>query len=302
MQPPWLALAALSLAVVAAPAHAAPPADAFCVILIEGLDDFRTVRVLVDEETTVEERAALFPEVDRDGDGQVTRDEADQWRFHGTTTYPRLEGLDEVRAVRASGTVDGETRGLAPLFAATWRQVGHTFHKQDHEQPWPVVEAADLETQEAREFRFPADAATEIVLSGGLPRSTTTSASTTASTSSSPTGPTSTSNTVTIEYVVVRAPPGWRVAHVEGYTYDGMVSQSYDGVQSEVDLPAFDTKSSYQLRFEKVQSGAVTSSTTSGTPTTDGPSDGGEFSIPNVAVGALVMALAMLAVLVARRR
>src|SRR5687768_16016417 len=107
MQSRWLAAAALTLAVVATPAHAAPPADAFCVILIEGLDDFRSVRVLVDEETTVEERAALFPTLDRDGDGKVTRDEADYWRMQGTTTYPRFEGLEEVRFVRASGTVDG---------------------------------------------------------------------------------------------------------------------------------------------------------------------------------------------------
>lgn len=289
MQPPWLALAALSLAVVAAPAHAAPPADAFCVILIEGLDDFRTVRVLVDEETTVEERAALFPEVDRDGDGQVTRDEGDAWRSGNAATYARGDGVDAVEAVHLAA-VDGDvTRDLPPLYAASWRQVGHTFHKQDHEQPWPVVEAADLETQEVRETRFPTEDALVVEVRGGLPRPTSTGSTTTPAP-----GPTSTSNTVTIEYVVVRAPAGWRVAHVEGYTYDGWISRSYDGVQGEVDLPAFDTKSSYRLRFESIGP-TGTSSPTTGAPTTVPASDDGEFTIPSAGVGALLVLLALLA-------
>jgi hypothetical protein len=302
MAPSRVAAAAfVALALMATPSLAAPPADAFCVILIEGLDDFRSVRVLVDEETTVEERAQLFPEVDRDGDGVVTRDEADVWRFMGTTTYPRFEGLEEVRFVRASGTVDGEERGFPPLYAATWRQVGHTFHKQDHEQPWPVTEPVDLETQEAREFRFPADDATRVVLSGGLPRSTSTSQSpsTTSQSPSPTTGPSSTSNTVTIEYVVVRAPPGWRVANVEGYTYEGWFSRSFDGEQSEVDLPAFDTKSAYQLTFERLASSG-TSSTTGRAPTTVPSGGEDEFTIPSVGLGAL-LALLCLAVAIRRR-
>lgn len=281
----------LVASVACVPAQATPPADAFCVILIEGLDDFRTVRVLVDEETTIEERTALFPSVDVTGDGQITRDEGDAWRSGNTVTYSRGAGVDAVEAVHLSVVEGDVTRDLGPLYAAHWRQVGHTFHKQDHEQPWPVVEAADLETQEVRETRFPTEEARVVYVLGGLPRETATGSPTTTS------GPTSSVSSGTIEYVVVRAPAGWRVAHVEGYTYDGWMSQSYEGVQTEVDLPAFDTKSSYRIRFEAVEA-LGTSSTTTGTPTTVPAREDGEFTIPVMGVGALLVLLA----LVARRR
>ena len=285
------ATALLTALALAPPAQAAPPADAFCVILIEGLDDFRVVRVLTDEETTVEERAALFPAVDRNGDGQVTRDEGDEWRMHNTLATEFISDLPPAQRLLLSGTVDGASRGFIPLYAATWRQVGHTFHKQDHEQPWPVTEPVDLETQAVREVRFGVDDATRIELRGGLEGGTTSSTTTAPPSTTSPTQ--SQSGGGTPEYVVVRAPAGWRIASVEGSTYDGWISRDYDGELRELDLPAFDTKTSpWALRFERTATDEAGSSATADS----GDDDNLTIPAPGAALAVLLLAL------LARRR
>lgn len=238
---PLAGLAVLALAVAATPAHAAPPADAFCVILVEGIDDFRIVRVTVDLETNLTQREALFEQVDTDGDGTVTPAEQETFQQGTVEVWENATRLGLRGLEMAAG--DGAWQWNAPaLYATTWTQVGHTFHKQNHTQPSTVTEPADLETQEVREVRFTHQHTPMVVkVSGGT------------NLTDRPRSPTSTglsssySQTAVIEYVVVRAAPGWLVDSVSGSGYEGEVWVPVNA--PEVDLPAFDTKRPFWLDF-----------------------------------------------------
>lgn len=270
------------------PASAAPPPDAFCVILIEGIDGFRGVRVLVDEETTMAERSQLFNATDTDGDGVLERDEADAFRrdrtvFWANQTELGLRGLE----------LADEAGPVPALHATTWRQVGHTFHKQAHTQPESFSDPADFETQEVREVRFePGPNATFVQVRGGrdLTQPTTTTSS-----------PPSTSPQVTIEYVVVRAPPGWTVQSIEGYSYDGPFTLGVGA--AEVDVPAFDTKRPYVLNFQRLpaETGGPATQTVTATSTLTVEAPGGGQD-RGLAAGAWVLLAAGLAAAVAVRR
>ena len=289
---PWLRAAGLSVVAVgllALPAGAAPPPDAFCVILIEGVDDFRTVRVLVDEETTMEERRALFNATDTDADGVLEPDEADAFRRERTVFWANQTELG-LRGLQMS-----DEGGEAPaLHATTWRQVGHTFHKQAHVQPESFSDPADFETQEAREVRFePSPEATVVQLRGG--RDLTQPSTSTSS-------PTTSTQVTTIEYVVVRAPAGWTVETIEGHSYDGPFT--LDVSAPEVDVPAFDTKRPYVLTFQRLppETGGPSTQTvtTTATLTVDAPDGDGDRGA-SAAAGALLAAGLAIAVAVRRR-
>lgn len=283
----------LALLAVAGAASSAPPADAFCVILIEALDGMQGVRVLVDEETTPEQRAALFPAIDTDGDGAVTRSEGDAWRRHNLRLHNGTDGLPAVQRVwLRPADADGDG---APLYVAATRQVGHTFHKQDHQQPWPVTESIDLETQALREFSYPVveGAAVFELLGGddGSAPATSTSTTTTAYGASA-----------TPEYVVVRAPEGWLVGRVQGRDYAGPIDTQPQA--REVDLPAFDTKSPFTITFVRASSSSTDTSTVRHTITPTGtgtPSGGADDTLDIAGPGSAALALVCLA-LAARRR
>src|SRR5687768_14116725 len=122
-----VALALLMVALV--PAQAAPPPDAFCVILFEGADGFAVLRVVVDLETTLEEREKLFGEVDLDADGVVTPAEQERFRQGTMRVWENSSSMGLKGLEMAAG--DGVQQwGAAFLYAATWTQVGHTFHLQ----------------------------------------------------------------------------------------------------------------------------------------------------------------------------
>ena len=296
------AAAALLLALLVPPAAAAPPPDAFCVILFEVLPGMQGVRVLVDEETTLEERAALFPELDANGDGAITRGEGEAWRRANLSLHNGTDGVPSAQVVRLR-PADGEGDGAA-LYTAITRQVGHTFHKQDHRQPWPVTESADLETQALREFSYPLiEGAQSFELVGGPQEaSPTTTASPVSSTTTS-----SQSYTVTIEYVVLRAPEGWLITRVQGLDYSGRFDIA--PYAREVDVPAFDTKSApFTITLQRAPMASSTSSTgppptvtPTATPTLSGGGEAndGTFTIP---APGLLAALALAAVAVATRR
>lgn len=287
--------AALGLALLAAvPAGAAPPPDAFCVILLEALPGMQGVRVLVDEETTPTEREALFPEVDGDGDGTITRAEGDAWRRANLALHNGTEGLDPVVVVRLRPTdTDG---GGEPLYAATTRQVGHTFHKQDHQQPWPVTASIDLETQAVREFSFPlVEGAQRFELLGGGAATSSTGTATSTTTATAYAG------SATPEYVVVRAPEGWLVERVTGSSYDGRLDQTYSA--REVDLPAFDTRSPFVVTFVRDTAAATATGTAtdSTTATRSGTAVAQDDKL-DIPAAALPLAVLVLGALARRRR
>ncbi|MEA3144571.1 MAG: hypothetical protein QOG31_1895 [Thermoplasmata archaeon] len=284
--------AMLCAPLLATPAAATPPAAAFCVIVIEGIDDFRIVRVAVDLTTNLTQRQALFAQLDTDKDGTVLPSEQEAFRA-GTVQF----WADPSRlAIRALGAEGGDLLGAwdaLALHAVTWRKVGHTFHHQNYTQPTYVTQPVDLETQEIREVRFDQPRVPDtMVLRGGtdptLPRPTQTSPSPT--------------QTATVEYVVVRAPPGWRIDRIDGATYTGRFSIAVGS--PEVDVPAFDTKSPYAITFSRLPPAPseTPTPTSTGTETTAlgiPTSASREAPAAALAVGALLLGLAAFAV---RRR
>lgn len=220
------------------PAAADPPADAFCVILFEAAPDFSTVTVTVDEETTMDEREELWPEVDRNGDGSITPTEKEAWKWDQTRTWD-MEALGHKAITLHQDAPYTTWPEQQPVYGVTWRQVGHVFHQRDHELPDTLSQSADLETQEVRTFGFETSGGepTRVVLRGGrdLPANLTTSPD-----------PEHEGRPV-IEYVVVRAPSGWIVERVEGRSYNGTIVEE-PGTRV-VDLPAFDTKAPYAITF-----------------------------------------------------
>ncbi len=232
-----LGLVALLLAPVAG---AEPPADAFCVILIEPSADFSLVRVLVDEETTLAQREELWPQVDRDGDGEVSPVEKDAFRWSTTASHANQTALGVKAITLRPNAPYTSSPEQAPVYAALWRQVGHVFHKQDYELPDHLTNPVELETQEVREFGFQLDAgrSSRFTLQGGRDVSgLNLSAAPRYDEQGRP----------VIEYVVIKAPKGWVVEFVQGRSYDGGVSLAPD--EREVDVPAFDTKSPYTIVF-----------------------------------------------------
>lgn len=230
----------LLVALAATPAASDPPADAFCVILIEPSADFRLIRVLVDEDTSLEEREALWPSVDVDGNGVISEVEQDAFRWANTTGWSHVEELG-VKAVflqpNAPYTLSPPQK---PVYAATWRQVGHVFHQQEYELPDQLTRPVELETQEVREFGFQLDAgrSSRFTLSGGRDLAgQNLSAAPTYDEQGRP----------VIEYVVIKAPKGWIVELVEGQSYNGSIFLRPG--KRTVDVPAFDTKSPYNITF-----------------------------------------------------
>lgn len=227
-----------ALAALAVPAAASPPADAFCVILFEPSPDFRLVRVTVDEETTVEQRAALWPDVDLDGNGVVSPVEKDGWRWSQTQAFPRGDGLGNRSLMLWPDAPYTKSPAQAPVYATTWRQVGHVFHNIDYELPGQLTRVEELETQEVREYGFDLldGKSSRFSLIGG------------ADPGNASTGPRyEEQGRPVIEYVVVKAPKGWVVERIDGLTYDGPFLLMPD--EREVDVPAFDTKAPYNITF-----------------------------------------------------
>lgn len=221
-------------------AAADPPADAFCVILIEPNADFSLVRVLVDEDTTLAQREDLWPTVDLDGDGVVSPLEKDGFRWSttkGTTNATELGPKEVTLQPNAPYTLSPEQKAV---YAVTWRQVGHVFHKQEYVLPERLTRPVELETQEVREFGFQLEEgrSSRFTLQGGRD---------TAGLNLSAAPRYDEQGRPVIEYVVIQAPKGWVVELVEGRSYNGTISLRPG--EREVDVPAFDTSSPYKVVF-----------------------------------------------------
>ena len=271
-----------ALALAAVPSQAAPPPDAFCVVLIEGFDGMRLVRVTVDEETNLTQREQLFAALDTTGDGVVESRENDPF-MRDTLEVGEGQFANRTHALMAWATTNGSSESRFPLHHAVWRQVGHTFHKQNHTQPWPVREAADLETQQVRDAALDIPASAQAVTIEGGDRSRLVPVA-------------------VVEYVVVRAPPGWVVLSADGYDYTGWTSRTFN--ETEVDLPAFDTKRPFAITFERRDTPPHAVTTTQTVTQTVAPEAGpdGSRGTPALAPAVLAMALAAAAAVALRRR
>lgn len=237
-----LPLTSLVVAFVAlAPAGAAePPADAFCVILFEPSPDFSRVRILVDEDSSLEERAALWPSVDLDRNGVISVVEKEAFRWSNTKVFPNVTDLGIKAITLRPEAPYTKSPPQKPVYATTWRQIGHVFHQRDYKLPERLTQTSELETQEVREFGFelePGRSSRFTVFGGREPLGPNLSAA-----------PSYTEQPRSvIEYVVVRAPEGWLVQRIEGASYNGTFVLSPN--QQSVDVPAFDTKRPYNITF-----------------------------------------------------
>ncbi|HJQ93880.1 MAG TPA: hypothetical protein VJ874_06310 [Candidatus Thermoplasmatota archaeon] len=243
--PRLLVLLLPAMAALVVPVQAAPPPDAFCVILIEGAEDYGVVRVLVDLETNLTQREALFAGIDADSDGAVTPVEQERFRLGTMRVWENSTAMG-LKGLQMAASDGVQQWGATVKYATTWTQVGHTFHRQDHTQPSTVTEPIDLETQEVREFHFDhVGTPTFVRLSGGRDPANETSTTGPATTDHSSSQ--STTYHVVVEYVVVRAADGWTIGAIQGQSYADEVFVQ-PGV-AEYDLPAFDTKKPFSLEF-----------------------------------------------------
>lgn len=220
-------------------ATANPPADAFCVILIEPNADFTRLTISVDENTTLEDRAALWPSVDLDENKVISPTEKEAFRWANTNVFGR-DGDVGIKAVTLlPGAPYLTSQPQKPVYTTIWRQIGHVFHHQDYVLPERLTSTAELETQEVREFGFELEPgrASRYTLSGGENLTGNLSATPTYIDQPRP----------VVEYVVIRAPEGWIVDRIEGRSYNGTFVLT-PGTPS-VDVPAFDTKSPYAIMF-----------------------------------------------------
>ncbi|MBI2077325.1 MAG: hypothetical protein HYT80_02985 [Euryarchaeota archaeon] len=226
---------------LAAPAASSPPADAFCVVLIAPSPDFSRITISVDQETSLQERADLWPSVDLDGNGVVSAVEKEAFRWAQTTLHANQSDLGPHAIVLRPDAPYTKAPIQRPVYATTWRQVGHVFHKQAYQLPDKLTQTSELETQEIREFGFELEAgrSSRIILSGGRNVTAYGNLSAAPSYTDLP--------KPVIEYVVIRAPEDWLVERVEGHSYNGSFVVA-PGKQ-EIDLPGFDTERPYNISF-----------------------------------------------------
>jgi hypothetical protein len=259
--------AGVALAVLLLPTALAaePGEDPFCIVVIEPLDDFRLVRVSVDEELNATTQAEFWALADANHDNALTRAEAEAFRQGQLRIFPGEMSLGP-KALLLTAT-PSEPRTVRAIHATSWRQVGHGYYA--HQKPLEAVtSSASLETQEIREysFRTPADA-THVLIQGGLALSDTELAvyptepgAVTVPPVPPPNGYTNCTpggvsccdengSCAVEEFVTVKAPPGWRIAHVQGHSYGTAVSVDVDA--ATYDLPAFDTKSPFTITYVK---------------------------------------------------
>lgn len=215
----------------------------FCIVVIEPLDDFRQVRITVDEELTEPSKDAAWRQADLNGDGIVSSQEGVAFRHATLAFWPGGEGLgNRSLALRLAAPYTDATP-IKPVYAATWRHLGHGFYEEAASSHTGAAKSdpvafGGFETQAVREYGFhmPNDIST-ITLRGADPTFAANLSMDSAVQVSKP----------VIEYVVVRAPPGWIVRSVTGVGYNGTFHITGDG--STLEIPGFDTSSPWEVTF-----------------------------------------------------
>ncbi len=248
----WLLLTlALLLAsfIPTATAHAPPediPPDAFCIVVVKPLDGFRQVRITVDQELDNATRDASWAAANTDGNTYVSSDERLAFANETLQFFPqgRNMGNHSVVVFVASGDGYAPSKLAHPVYATTWRQVGHGFYNvgvSPHtglSQAEPVY-FPDFETQAVREYAFGVtDEAARVTLKGGY-----------ADDAFDPPPYVPGSPVVAIEYVVIEAPPGWHISSVRGFGYDGEFT-NYTSTD-RLEIRGFNTKAPWTISYDR---------------------------------------------------
>ncbi len=242
-----LAFPCLLFALPGVSGHAAPEGvspDAFCIVVIEPLEGFSLVRITVDENLTAEAKAQFFAMADRypeiDGVEAVSPDEARAYTQTTMRFWNDGLGMEKESLHMTPGSIDRTWKSIRPVYATTWRQVGHGFYDTTASEPAEPVVFEDFETQKVREYSFHVmGALSEVTLYGANPNAT-------AKLGPVP-DPQYEEVHYTIEYVVIRAPPGWRIAQVTGVTYTGPFVRTPNS--ERIDIAGFDTSQPWTIRF-----------------------------------------------------
>ncbi|MEA3191353.1 MAG: hypothetical protein QOD77_1935 [Thermoplasmata archaeon] len=237
------ALAVLVAAVLAPSVAAEAPPDAFCIVVIEPTDGFRQVRITVDEDLNETARQSSWADVDLNGDGRASQAEAEAFRYGTLKLWPGGLDMGNKSLFLAPGAPYTTATPIRPVYATTWRHLGHGFYDEpaqahDGSTLGAEVPFADFETQAVREYGFHvAHDFSRMTLHGAQPNATAGLPTDSAVEVSKP----------VIESVVVRAPAGWVVQEVVGVGYNGTFTRTGD--QPTMELQGFDTSSPWQIRF-----------------------------------------------------
>jgi hypothetical protein len=242
-----LVLAAIFLAAPAAahgpPPGTEPPPEAFCVVVIQPEDGFRQVRITVDENLTARAKAEAWQAANLNGDGLVSPQEGEAFRYATLQFWPGGLGMGNRSVYLEPGAPYTTATPMRPVYAASWRHIGHGFYEDDRSPHTGLsstdsVPLAALETQAVREYGFHVgDDFSRMSVHGGDENATAGLGVDSQGHVSRP----------VIEYVVVRAPPGWVVATVTGHTYNGTFTRHGEG--DTLQVAGFDTSLPWRIDF-----------------------------------------------------
>lgn len=210
--------------------------DPFCVVVLRPDADFARIEYVIDEEPTAEQRRSTFAFIDVDGDGALSAAEMARYERMTTQSFDNATHLGPLAITLQAGAPYLNARTQHPVVATSWNRVGQTGYGSVPIDPATATRET-LQTQEMREYWFLGETgrASTFTLRGGAQENT----SVTPDYEDLP--------RPVIEFVVVEAPKGWRVARVEGHSYNGSFVLEPD--RRVVEVPAFDLQRPYEIRF-----------------------------------------------------
>lgn len=241
-----LFLTASVLLVLPAAAHVGPieaPPEAFCIVVIEPTDSFRLVRITVDEKLKADAKQDSWDVANANGDASLSAQELEGFRQGTLQFWPGGREMGN-RSVWLTPDAPYERfSSIRPVYASTWRHVGHGFYADavsthTGATRGDAVGFDEFETQAVREYAYHVmGQISRMTVHGGQAMAENLSIDTTGTPQPKP----------VIEYVVVKAPEGWRIRHIQGYGYGGLFALDFNN--ETVELRGFDTSAPWSIQY-----------------------------------------------------
>lgn len=234
------------LFVPAAVAHVGPPdapPEAFCIVVIEPLDGFRLLRVTVDEDLKAAAKQADWQAANVNGDGTLSPQEQEGFRAGSLRFWPGGLDMGNHSVYLQPGAPYTTFTAVRPVYATTWRHVGHGYYEDrvsSHsgvEQGAPV-DFGQFETQAVREYGYHVSSPlSRMTLHGGANMTANLTTDTVRHEEGRP----------VIETVIVKAPEHWIITHIQGLGYNGTFDRIVN--DASVQIRGFDTSSPWTIDF-----------------------------------------------------
>lgn len=245
-------LVVLALQLMLAPAVSAHPPErplaesqpeAFCIVVIEPLDDFRQVRITVDEDLSAPAKAAAWRQANINNDTVVSPQEAEGFRYSTIKFWPGGLELGNKSLALEPGAPYTQATPIRPVYAATWRHPGHGFYEDAVSTHTGLSKDAPVtfdqfETQAVREYGFQ--------VTGDMSRFNLRGADPTFAGNLSVDSKVYVSRPI-VEYVIIKAPPGWVVNSATGWGYNGSFTRNEN--TDRMEIRGFDTSLPWTISF-----------------------------------------------------